>query len=568
MSATSRRGFLGRAAAAIAGGATARGAVLGAAASETAELVLTNGVILTMAEATPLAEAMAVRAGRILEVGPAAAVQRLIGRETEQIDLQGRSVSPGLIDAHSHAMAFGQMQLKFVLLRPPKVDSFDTLRAELARAARENPPGEWIVGRGFDQFREGRFPRRQELDAAVPDHPVLIIHWGGQFGVANTLALRTAGLLRADVEDPYGGRFLRDRRTGIPDGVLIHYPAIYSVYQPELDEREALECTAWGLQQLASVGVTCLHDNFCSARSGAAYVRLERAGRLPCRIRVYPYVKNLQHCQQVLASAGRYHGRLVRFQGIKLAVDGYALMYEVPPQHRELAIPMHPQELFEAIIAAIHQADLQADVHAVGDKGVDWTLAAYAKAAGSAADCRRRRHRIEHFPLRKLDSVRRAAELGVPVCVQPALIPLKARDMREKLGPGARQYVETMVPLATFTREGVPTAYGADVPAFPSHSPMESLRCAIDRIVAPGERLDPGEAVPFITALRHHTLGSAYAAFDEQDLGSLERGKAADFVIWKGDLRAVRGGADAAALQPLATYLAGQPAYRSDQSAT
>jgi hypothetical protein len=280
------------------------------------------------------------------------------------------------------------MQLRFVLLRPPKVNSFETLNKELAKAAKKKPPGEWIVGRGFDTFKEGRFPRRQELDGAVPDHPVLIIHWGGQFGVANTLALKKANLLRADIKDPYGGLYLRDKRDGLPDGVLIHYPAIYSVYEPPLDEREQIECAEWGMKQFASVGVTCIHDNFCAPKHAAAYVRLELADRLPCRVRVYPYVPNLERCQLLVENVRRYEGRLVRLQGVKLAVDGYALLYKVPPEHRDLAIPMHPQPLFEKIIATIHQAGFQADVHAAGDKGVDWTLDAYAKATGGAAECR------------------------------------------------------------------------------------------------------------------------------------------------------------------------------------
>ena len=419
------------------------------------------------------------------------------------------------------------------------------------------------MGRGFDTFKEGRFPRRQELDEAVPDHPVLIIHWGGQYGVANTAALKKANLLRADVKDPYGGLYLRDRRDGLPDGVLIHYPAIYSVYEPPLDEREQIECAEWGMKQFASVGVTCIHDNFCGPKYAAAYVRLERADKLPCRVRVYPYVPNLERCQLLVQNVRRYEGRLVRLQGVKLAVDGYALLYNVPPEHRDLAIPMHPQPLFEKIIATIHQAGFQADVHAAGDKGVDWTLDAFAKAAGGTAGCRTRRHRIEHFPFRKLDSIKRAADLGVPVCLQPNYIEVKADDFYEKLGRISREYVETMVPLRTMTKEGVHVAYGADVPAFPSHVPMDSIRSAMDRKTSSGRQLDLAEAISFMEALRHHTVGSSYAAFDEKEIGSLEPGKFADFVIWNKDLRQARTGRDAIALRPQATYLAGKAVYET-----
>ncbi|MCX7019404.1 MAG: amidohydrolase [bacterium] len=556
-----RRLFLKRAGGGAAGTFLVRGASVWAADTVGgADLVLKNGAIVTMCDAHPVAEAMAVRGGRVLAVGSNDEIAKVAGG-ARVIDLAGQGVSPGIIDAHSHVMSFGQMQLKFVILRPPEIDSFATLFAKLSAAASARPAGEWIVGRGFNAFKEGRWPRREELDTAAPNHPVLIVHWGGQFGIANTLALKKANLLRADAQDPYGGKYLRDKRTGLPDGVLIHYPAIYSVYQPELTPEEQTQCAEWGFAQFTKLGVTCIHDNFSNARSALAYVQLERAGRLPCRVRVYPYVKNLQTCQQLVASARRYNGPLVRLQGVKLAVDGYALMYDIPQQHRDLAIPMHPQEQFNAIIAAIHNAGLQADVHAVGDKGVDWTLAAYAQAAGSPAECRRRRHRIEHFPFRKADALRRAAELGVPVCEQPNIIEVKADDIREKFGSTNQAYLHTMVPLRSFIKDGVPVAFGADVPAFPSHLPLDSIRSAIDRMTLSGRQLDPAESVSFLEALRIHTLGSAYAAFDEKELGSLEPGKYADFVIWDRDLRQVRTGRDACALKVMATYMDGKAVY-------
>ena len=563
MTAIDKRTFLKRAGAALACGLTQPVSRLFAASAPSAGLVLRNGVILTMGDRTPEAEAMAVRNGRVLAIGSDEQIEQFISAATEVIDLAGKWISPGLIDAHSHVVGFGQMQLKYVLLRPPAIHSFATLGNALAKAAANVPRGEWIVGRGFGTFDEGRFPRRQELDKAVPEHPLLIIHWGGQFGVANTLAMKKANLLRADAKDPYGGKYLRDRRTGIPDGVLLHYPAIYSVYQPRLDPREQIECAEWGMAQFASQGVTCIHDNFCHPAFARAYVRLEQMGRLPCRVRVYPYVKTLDYCRTLLDKMRRYRGRLVRLQGIKLAVDGYALMYDVPKQHRHLAMPMHPQPQFEEIVASIHRAGLQADVHAVGDKGVDWTLQAFAKAAGSAGACRTRRHRIEHFPFRKRDSIRRTAELGVPVCVQPTFMPVKADDFVTKLGSRGRKLVETMVPLRTFMREGVRVAYGADVPAFPSHSPLDSIRAAMERVTERGLKLDRDEAVSFMEALRHHTADSAYAAFDEDELGTLAAGKQADFVIWNRDLRQVRTGAQAASLKPVATYLAGERVYRA-----
>ena len=163
----------------------------------------------------------------------------------------------------------------------------------------------------------------------------------------------------------------------------------------------------------------------------------------------------------------------------------------------------------------------------------------------------------------RLESLKRAAELGVPVCEQPLMVQIRADEFAGKLGPEAAKNVDRICPLQSFTKEGVPVAFGADVPAFPSHRPLDSIRCAMDRLTAKKRSLDAGEKLSFMEALRVHTLGSAYAAFDEKELGSLEAGKAADFVIWNNDLRAVRTGAEAAELKALATYVGGKAAYGS-----
>lgn len=527
-----------------------------------ADAVYTNGAILTMSSRLPVASAMAVKGDKVLAVGVAKAVDKYVGAATKRIDLRGRGVSPGLIDAHSHLVGFGQMELMYVLLRPPKVRDFASLGRALAAAARNKPRGEWIVGRGFQEFREGRFPRRWELDKVVPGHPVLIIHWGGQFGVANTLALKKANLLRKNVADPYGGKYLRDR-SGLPDGVLIHYPAIYSVHKPLLSEAEQLQCARWATRRFVEKGVTCVHDNFIHPMYARTYVRLERAGELPLRIRVYPYVWNLKHVQMLLARMRRYRGPLVRMQGVKLAVDGYALMYDLPAKHRHLCSPMHPKDQFEQIIRLIHNAGYQVDVHAVGDRGVDWTLEAFAKAAGGAHAVRKRRHRIEHFPFRKTDSIRRAAEMGAVVCTQPAIIDVRAEDFLKKFARNStlRKLVDRMIPLRSFLQSGVRLAFGADVPAFPSHLPLDSIRFAMDRRTPTGRRLNAAEAVTFADALRIHTQGGAWAAFDEDELGTLAPGKLADFVLWNADLRKVRTAAHLRRLKALATYVGGRKVF-------
>jgi predicted amidohydrolase YtcJ len=527
-----------------------------------ADLVLKNGAVVTMGDGNPFATAMAVKGGRILAIGSEEELKGHIGGRTRVVDLKGKGVSPGIIDAHSHLMAYGIVELSYVNIRPPRVNSFRTLGEVLREAAAKRREGDWILARGYQEFSEGRWPGREDLDKLVPRNPLLCIHWSGQFGLANTLALQKAGLLRSDVKDPYGGIFIKDRRTGVPNGRLINYPAIYSVYKPDYTDQEEMECARWGIAKFAKEGVTCVHDNFADPRSFKAYRQLEAAGDLPLRIRVYPYVASLKICQELMARIPPDRGPLVRLPGIKLAVDGYALTYDVPEDHKEFALPMHPQEIFEQIVATIHRAGYQVDVHAAGDKGVDWTLQAFEKAAGGAAKVREKRHRIEHFPFYKSDSIRKAADMGVPVCTQPYTIDFRVDDFAVRNNRLSPKQIDSMVPLKTFIKEGVHLAFGADVPAFPSNRPLDSIKSAMTRKTQGGRQLDMAEAITFMDALRVHTIGSAYAASDEKDLGSLAPGKAADFVVWNRDLRGIQTPQDIDGLHALATYVAGKPVWQ------
>ncbi|MFH0958991.1 MAG: amidohydrolase family protein [Pseudomonadota bacterium] len=526
-----------------------------------ADLVLKDCHLVTMNEKIPSAQAMAVKGDTIVGLGSYEEIVNLIDRKTRVIDLKNDCISPGLIDAHSHLIAFGQMQLMFVILRPPEINSFDTLLKALAKAANDRPKNEWIVGRGFRDFKEGRFPTRRELDEAVTNNPVLIIHWSGQFGVANTSALKKADLLRADIKDPYGAAYLRGKDK-LPNGILVHYPAIYSVYSPPMTDGQQLEAATWAMRLFAEQGVTCVHDNFIPAQKALKYLELEQRSELPIRVRVYPYIPNLERCQVLLSKVKRYQTSMLRLQGVKLAIDGYPLMYTALDKRRERLIkPMHPKDQFEAIVKAIHDAEFQVDVHAVGDKAVDLTLDGFLKACGSASECRRRRHRIEHFPFRKLDSIKRAADYGVPVCSQPEMITVRGDELLVK---SDKKLVNSITPIATFIKEGVTISFGADVPAFPSYRPLDSIKTAMLRKTEKGKQLDQAERISFMAGLSCHTINAAYAGFDEKELGSLEVGKKADFVIWNQDLKKIESATDLAELKPKATFIGGKIVFESN----
>ena len=557
-----RRAFLKASCGAAAAAALGKPVDLVLAAEPRADLALTNAAIVTMDDKTPTASAMIIRGDKIVAVGDERSLAQMVAGAANVVDLKGKGVSPGLIDAHSHLMAFGHMEKYFVNLRPPKVHDFATLGRTLADAAAKLPAGQWVMARGFQEFDEGRYPTRKELDEYVPNHPVLTVQWSGQYGIANTAALKQSNLLSASAKDPYGGKFLRDS-DGVPNGILMHYPAIYAVYEPKITDPQETDCIEWAAQEFVACGVTCVHDNFTVPGTIRNYVELDRAGKLPLRVRIYPYVASVAHAQQVLSKMKRYKGPMARIQGVKLAVDGYAMMYDIPEQQKSLFLSMHPQDQFQEIVSLIHRADYQVDVHAAGDKGVDWTLDAFSKAAGGDRQVRSRRHRIEHYMFRKADSIRRTADMGVPVCTQPAIVQVRADEMFAKMGKEREAAVMSIAPMKTFQQAGVMLTIGADVPAFPSHRPMESFRGAMDRRTASGRLLDPAERIGFMDAFKAHTMGAAQASFDEGELGSLTAGKLADFVIWNGDLRNVKAAGDLARLQVLSTFVGGKKVYGS-----
>jgi hypothetical protein len=249
---------------------------------------------------------------------------------------------------------------------------------------------------------------------------------------------------------------------------------------------------------------------------------------------------------------------MLRAQGIKLAIDGFPLMYEVAPEHEVLNIPMHPPDQFQAIIDAVHRADWQVDVHAAGDRGVDLTLDAFSKAAGGDRAVQERRHRIEHAMVARHDSIRRMADMNVPLCTQPAWIRFRADELMKRIDP---EVVGRMVPLGSMREAGVYVSYGADVPASPTHLPLDSIVGAVTRKTDGRAQMDPSEKVTFMEALQAHTIDAAYAAFDEQDMGSIEVGKYGDLAVWAQDLRQVND-ADLDSLEVVATYIGGREVYR------
>jgi predicted amidohydrolase YtcJ len=501
---------------------------------EVADLVLTGGVILTMRPEAPRAQALAIRAARIAAVGSDAEVRRWVGPATRVIDLHGRTVTPGLVDAHCHLYGLGEA-LESLSLRG--VASVGAVAQAVAEAARGRPAGEWIVGRGWDQNRwtPATFPDHAALDAVAAGHPVVLERIDGHALWLDAAALAAAGI-RKDTPDPPGGKILRDA-SGEPTGVLIDR-AMELAFRSMPGAPAAVR--ARRIQRAAAVavslGLTGVHEMGIDDETVAVYRSLAAEGKLP--LRVYAY----------LAGGGRVdslRGRrpdvdpdgtaMFVLRGAKLFADGAlgsrgaALLapYDDDPGNQGLVITP-PEELARAAKIAA-ESGFQLAVHAIGDRANRSVLDAFAAAgAGQGRDLR---FRVEHAQVLAPEDVPRFAALGAVASMQPTHATSDMPWAEARLGP---KRIGGAYAWRSVLRTGAHVAFGSDFPVEET-SPLLGLYAAVTRQDAegrpPGGFL-PGERLTLDEALRAFTAEPAWAAFSERQRGLTAPGFVADLTVF------------------------------------
>jgi predicted amidohydrolase YtcJ len=539
----SRRDFLKIGALATAGSLT--GVTRIESSVPTADTVLVNGTVITVNGNDSIAHALAVRNGTILEVGTKEAVVPYIGNTTQVIDLKGRTVTPGLIDSHAHLPHFGNRERNWVKLQG--LESKEEILERIAERARKTPPGRFINAWGVES-NEFSFMNRSDLDRVTTTHPVLAVHTTGQWGFANSQALKLSGIDRS-TPNPPGGR-VQKAPNGEPTGLLIHYPALYLVRKNFLsaNEEEISKNILHAAGLYAQEGVTTVHDNFFDIAevggTGHAGVYLEQAisGSLPVRVKIWPYIPSISETsfavQELLRLQNPRHdspfAEVIKYKrekpegfakiwgGMKIAIDGSgptALWYR-----GERGITLHSIENLYSMVKLFHEAGQQVSVHAVGDKAVDTMLDAFERAL-KAQPREGARHRIEHAMCPQITSLERIKRLGVIISTHPQFLYAWADKWTGLKG-------QRVIPLKSYREQGIPVAFGADPPAFPLWQPQYALWEAVARTTKGGYHFTPEEAISVRQALRIQTMGSAYSAFQENEVGSLEKGKLADLVIW------------------------------------
>ncbi len=503
-------------------------------AAEMADLVLLGGKVITIDPADAIVQAVAIRGGHIQAVGTDEQIRAMVGPATQMIELKGRAVTPGLIDAHCHLQIQGLMNSWYVPFLAPEVKTMADLRAKLAQVVAGTPKGEWIQGY-FLAVTEGRLPTKQDLDPVSPDHPVWILQQGGHYGSCNSLALRIAGIT-AETPDPTGGVIERDAQ-GEPTGVFYNHRAMDMLRRSApvftLDMvRENIVSTQ---PLFAACGVTTFHDNNVRGVDAiATYQAAGSQGDMILRGAVYYTLEWPEDVNRALKGIQYGEGgEMLRFAGFKFLLDGQAKMAYCHEPHNGVRwdLPTWEPKSFKEAVRVLHDTGLQISVHCIGDAAVDLTLDAYEEAmnANPRSDPR---HRIEHVILTTPEATRRMRDLGVVACAQPQFLRLTVDGYTSIFGEerGKRTIV-----TREWLDKGVHLALGSDAPTTPWYTPQVTLLGAVTRPTRDGTPYLPEQALTMQEALRAHTMGSAYALHEEAIKGSIEVGKLADLAVWGED---------------------------------
>lgn len=539
---------------------------------DVAALIVLNADIRTVDPDSPRASALAVSGGRFIAVGRDAEIEALAGPATARIDAGGASVIPGLIDGHVH-LTSGLDLVRGVNLYGI-ADKAEWLRI-IAEKDKALPDGAWLLGGRWDNSLSGDpLPTKEELDAVVPDRPVMLRDVDGHSAWVNSKALELAGI-DAATPSPADGVIVKDPATGEPTGVLKE-GASALVYASEayragaaMDRGERLDALADTLSFASALGLTGAHD-MSGLDAFADYEALLEQGRLPLRIwyGFFPSEEEAADFAAIAASRKTYedNGPRLALGYVKYMIDGVlstytaALFEPYADKPDETGLPMMDQAALDDAVARANAAGFPVAVHAIGDKGVDMALNAFAASADKPAQP----NRIEHVEMTTDADMPRFTKENVVASMNPHhAVTTFHNYLTERIGPEREENAYAWNAIA---KTGAMLVFGSDWPTAPL-SPFEQLWAATFRISALGKSPEPWKpenAVSFETALRAYTQGPADAAGWGDEIGSITVGKWADFVILDGAL-GDPATQDLKDMKVRATYLAGEAVYEPGQ---
>ena len=533
---------------------------------QAADVLFVNGKIYQGNQSLGTAEAMLVRDERIVAIGPATSVRPTAAPGFREVDLHGRTVIPGLIDTHTHALDWARSVVRGELdLRYPNVRSIPDIQKQVAARVHDAKPKDWVLGLAWDDSKlaEDRYPTRQDLDAVSPNTPVYLSHATGHLAVANSEALRLADI-NAKTPDPVGGVIDHDA-AGQPTGILKDSAmelVTRHLLKPTLET--SLQAVTFLSKACAEVGLTTIHDVALLQPALTAYQEAKRQGLLRVRVQLSPLVASAQdadHFDSLGISTG-FGDQWLRLGAIKMFADGGMAARTIalfPPsvinEVSNFGLLLWKPEDMKAVQMTLAEHGWQIATHAIGDRAIDEVIDSYALIKRRFPD-RDLRNRVIHGGLATPAIQARLKQEKVLVDSNPPFVYFLGKHF-SRFGPvrGIHAY-----PAKSYIDNGIIASGGSDVYVSPL-SPWWGLWALVERKeMNSGEVLAPEERITIAQAIKMYTWNGAYTGFEEQDKGSLEVGKLADFVVLDRDLLHVPS-AEIKDVKVMATWIGGVPVY-------
>jgi len=482
----------------------------------------------------PRAEAVFIRGETIIGVGTNEAINTHCDKSTKIIDLKGKTVLPGLHDAHIHILSRGTL---FQQLDLREARSIDEIKEKIKDQVNKKPLGSWIIGRGWNDnifITERRFPTRYDLDEVAPNHSVFLRRVCGHICIVNTKGMERVGITNT-TENPDGGQIDKDPDTNEPTGVLRETARSLVLNKIILSDEEYVAALKAACDLALSKGITSIHCLPMNSTEPSpdlkAFQTLYMRGELPLRA----YLMIPEPSLSNFADLGMFTGfgnSWLKIGGIKILGDGSlggstAAMLEPYTQNpNNRGILIYTEEQLHEIVKKAHNAGFQVGIHAIGDWAVTIALDAI-EAAIEENPRTNSRHRLEHAECLSPKLMERIHKLGVVAAMQPPFIYSDSDWVTDRIGEDRARYVN---PLKTMLDLGIKISAGSDCPV-ELMDPFIGIQAAVTRITAEGKVFVPEERVSVEEAIRMYTLDAAYGAFEENIKGSIESGKLADMIV-------------------------------------
>jgi len=505
--------------------------------NQSSGMIITNAKIWTGNESQPLAEAMAFSGDTIIAVGSNHDIMKLKSDNSVVTDLEGKFVIPGIIDSHLHFLQ-GGLNLSSVQLRDASTpEEFIKRLAEFAASVK---PGTWITGGEWDGKGWETLPERSWIDSVTPDNPVFVERLDGHMGLANSAAMKLAGIDRK-VKDVKGGTIVRNETgdlTGIFKDNAMDY--IYSRIPSASDEQVDKALLA-AMNYFASNGVTSVHA-VDAAGYADAIERVRKDGKLITRVYIMETISRWEKLKKQVARDGR-GDKWMKIGGLKGFIDGSlgshtaAFLEPYTDLVTDSGLLVNTREDLYTWISNADKADLQVGIHAIGDRAINIMLNIYEQVENENG-VKDRRFRIEHAQHIAPGDIERFAKLNVIACMQPYHAIDDGRWAEPLIGP---ERIKSMYVFKSLFDAGAVVAFGSDWPVAPA-TPMEGIYAAVTRRTLDDKNPDgwvPEQKITVEQALTAYTKNAAYASFDEKIKGTLEPGKLADFVVLGDDITAI-----------------------------